>query len=66
MDCKKMPNKIIKRTEIEPDEKYPFGCVDIIAVIEDIKCNYRLEYLSEHKDDGYSNMLYMRRITPKK
>ena len=57
-----MPNKIIKRTEIDPTEQYPFGCVDIIAVIQNIKCNYRLEYLSEDKDDGYSNMLYMIKI----
>ena len=57
-----MPNKIIKRTEYESNEEYPFGCVDIIAVIEGKKCNYRLEYLSEDKDDGNSNMLYMIRI----
>ncbi len=57
-----MPNKIIKRTEIAPTEQYPFGCVDIIAIISNIKSNYRLEYLSKDKDDGYSNMLYIKKI----
>ena len=57
-----MPNKIIKRTEYEPDDEYPFGSVDIIAIIQGKKCNYRLEYLSEDKDDGNSNMLYMIQI----
>lgn len=61
-------NKILERVEYKPDDEYKYGSVKIICMMYDEfwkiyhKVEYKLEYLSEERSDGYSKMLYFTEI----
>ena len=64
-----MTNKIIERIEFDADDKYKYGSVKIIAMLEDSvidgifhKIEYKLEYLSSDRSDNYSKMLYSKKL----
>lgn len=56
------PNRIIKRTELNPTSEYPYGSVLITAFITGIKLQYKLAYNTPEKSDGNSTMLWSKKI----